>query len=152
MPEAKRVLDPACGKGHLLAPWSYRIGYDPHVTCDIANEYYCEYFEMSDTHDVDLIVCNPPFVGMRPRAYPEVFMREIHDRYPETPTMMFWPLIMQMNQRSTSKRYRWLRDEIDIGGVVRLPSDIFPDVMVAVEILLINFPQMGTIFLPDDLL
>jgi len=155
------VLDPAIGKGNLVAPW-FDAGC--HIVgCDVTNigllchRYYRGRFEeQTDLPLPDLVLSNPPFNGAPGRQlYPEVFLRHIFDLWgPKMPTVMFAPMGLLLNQRRRSTRFRWLRDcGAKITSIVSLPLDIFPDVEFHAEILIFNVTGIQPhYFLPDEAL
>ena len=87
--------------------------------------------------------------------YPEVFLRHIFDLWgPQTPTVMFAPMGMRLNQRRKSTRWRWLRDcGAEITSIISLPLDVFPDVEFHAEILIFNVSGIQPhYFLPEEAL
>jgi type I restriction enzyme M protein len=158
------VLDPAIGTGHLTAPWLH--GHPQHYIygCDIhaRGKEYCHQFyhgryeDQADMGRPDLVLCNPPFNGAAGRKlYPEVFLAHTFKLFgPETPTVLFAPMGMRLNQRRKSTRWRWLRDcGAKLSSIVSLPLDTFPDVEFHAEILIFNVKGIAPhYFLPEKAL
>jgi type I restriction enzyme M protein len=155
------ILDPAIGKGNLVAPW-FDAGC--HIVgCDVTNigllchRYYQGRFEdQTDLPRPDLVCTNPPFNGAPGKQlYPEVFLRHIFHLWgPKMPTVMFVPMGLRLNQRCKSTRFRWLRDcGTRITSIVSLPLDIFPGVEFHAEILIFNVDGIQPhYFLPEEAL
>ena len=156
------VLDPAIGTGRLTAPW---VGSGHYVYgCDIDGQgsAYCNEFchgryeDQTDMVRPDLVLCNPPFNGASGRRlYPEVFLEHTFKLFGYgTPTVMFAPMGMRLNQRRKSTRWRWLRDcGAKLTSIVSLPLDTFPGVEFHAEILIFNVKGIGShYFLPETAL
>jgi len=152
------VLDPAIGKGNLVAPWfdagCHIIGCDVTNIGLLCHRYYQGRFEdQRDLPRPDLVLCNSPFNGAPGKQlYPEVFLRHIFDLWgPRTPAVMFVPMGFRLNQRRKSTRFRWLRDcGARITSIVSLPLDTFPNVAFHAEILIFNVAGIQPhYFLPD---
>ena len=162
--EFVRILDPAIGSGRLTDPWRaqghYIMGCDIKDSTANRQEFICKAFEETTTRDFyytpDLVLCNPPFNGAPGKQlYPEVFLRHIFDLWgPQTPTVMFAPMGMRLNQRRKSTRWRWLRDcGAEITSIISLPLDVFPDVEFHAEILIFNVSGIQPhYFLPEEAL
>ena len=144
------VFDPAIGSGRLTDPWFHAGSYTLGCDRDISLHSYChgnwegkfEDFAWPDGRRLpDLVLCNPPFNGAPAKQlYPEVFLKHIFELFgPTTPTVMFVPMGLRLNQRRKSKRFRWLRDcGAEITSIISLPLDTFPDVEFHCEILIFN--------------
>jgi len=155
------ILDPAIGKGNLVAPW-FDAGCQV-VGCDVidigllCHRYYRGRFEdQTGLPRPDLVLCNPPFNGAPGKQlYPEVFLRHVFDLWgAKTPTVMFAPMGLRLNQRRKSARFRWLRDcGAEITSIVSLPLDAFSNVEFHVEILIFNLSGVRPhYFLPEEAL
>jgi len=162
-PRIKRVLDPAIGTGRLTAPWlraPFRreiIGVDVTLCEAACHSYYRGQFEeMTDLPKPDLVLCNPPFNSAPGRRlYPEVFLEHVFLLFgARTPTVMFAPMGMRLNQREHSARWRWLRDcGAQITSIVSLPLNVFPGVEFHNEILIFNVKGLQPhYFLPEEAL
>lgn len=155
------VLDPAIGKGNLVAPWfdagCHIIGCDVTNIGLLCHRYYQGRFEdQTDLPRPDLVLSNCPFNSAPGKQlYPEVFLRHIFDLWgPKTPTVMFVPMGMRLNQRRKSARFRWLRDcGAEITSIVSLPLDAFSNVEFHAEILIFNVSGVRPhFFLPEEAL
>lgn len=140
-PEARTVLDPACGDGRLLAPFAKRgcntVGYDVKRGED--------FLAMTGVITADLVVCNPPFnLGVGRMLGSEGFLRKILALCGNVPIALFCPMGFRLNQRMTSTRWRWLRDECParITGIMSLPLDVFAGVEFHSEIVFFNAPNV----------
>jgi hypothetical protein len=143
----KIICDPAIGKGALVQPWRSKcriVGVDIDNNCrDCADEFICSRFEDMQEWSLsypDLVLCNPPFNGAGRDLYPEVFLRNILRHFgPNIPIVLFTPMGLRLNQKTTSKRWQWLRDNgPEISGFVSLPLNVFEGVQIQSEILLFN--------------
>ena len=88
-------------------------------------------------------------------SYPEVFLEHTFTLFGYgTPTVMFAPMGMRLNQRRKSTRWRWLRDcGAKLTSIVSLPLDTFPGVEFHAEILIFNVKGIGShYFLPETAL
>lgn len=140
-PNARTVLDPACGDGRLLAPFAKRgcntVGYDVKRGEN--------FLTMTGAIAADLVVCNPPFnLGVGRMLGSEVFLRKILALCGNVPIALFCPMGFRLNQRMTSTRWRWLRDECParITGIMSLPLDVFEGVEFHSEIVFFNAPNV----------
>jgi type I restriction enzyme M protein len=87
--------------------------------------------------------------------YPEVFLAHIFELFGEgTPTVLFAPMGLLLNQRKKSSRWRWMRDcKAKLTSHITLPLDIFPGVEFHNEILVFNVRGIKPhYFLPDEAL
>lgn len=153
-PNAKTVLDPACGDGRLLAPFAANgcrvIGYDIKRGQD--------FLASQLALDVDLVICNPPFnLGVGRMLGSEAFLRKILEICGNTSIALFCPMGFRLNQRKNSKRWQWLRDECpaQITSIMSLPLDCFDGVEFHAEIVFFNChhlpPHLFCNFSPQDL-
>ncbi len=168
------VLDPACGEGQLLAPFTAKgcktAGVD---TIDKANMKNMNAFKQHNflaMHDYDfsyrpdLVVLNPPFnysasvadeverAALQRKMLPELFALKVFEIWGSVPLMLFAPMGMILNQRMHSTRWKTLRDNkhAKITGRIALPLNIFRGVEFHTEILLFNLRQLKPHYwLPD---
>jgi hypothetical protein len=147
------ILDPAVGKGALMKDKSdcIIVGVDTEDHKLNIDKFVCKKFEETIIEDYvgyqpDLIVMNPPFAGHPSRLlYPEVFLRHATDLFGDIPTVMICPPNLRLNQRKSSKRWKWLFYNIEINGILTLPIDIFDNVLFHTEVLFMNFPSFAKI-------
>ena len=152
------VFDPAIGTGRLTDPWHENCAAvygcdtdDQGAKCHQFDSCRFEDYqwwkiqygtgEVVDMRPPDLVLCNPPFNGAEGRQlYPEVFLRRIFDLFGATvPTVLVCPMGLRLNQKKSSKRWRWLRDcGAKITSIVSLPTNTFPGVDFHTEILIFN--------------
>jgi len=148
------VLDPAIGMGSLTKPFkehgSRILGVDINPLsseyCE-DNMFICGKFEDVDKHLLtpELIICNPPFNSASGRKlYPEVFIRTIEKKYGnKIPVVMIVPMGFRLNQRISSGRWKYLKENWDITSIISLPIDAFPDVLFHSEVLIFNYSYWG---------
>lgn len=105
----------------------------------------------------NLVLCNPPWnrpSGKRGndgatdaqgnplcRNMPERFLRRIIDLYgKDIPIAFICPMGFRLNQRTKSKRWRWLSssDAPTITSTIALPIDVFPKTQFHSEVILFN--------------
>lgn len=134
-PNAKTIFDPCSGKGNLLKPFK---------NCKIISfekEEGIDFLQYQNHIDCDLVVCNPPFnLGVGKQLGSEVFLRHILEVCGnKIPIILFVPMGFRLNQRKTSKRWKWLRDTTpEITSIISLPLDAFEGVQFHSEILIFN--------------
>lgn len=92
----------------------------------------------------DLVVCNPPFNGFGNKLGSEVFLKKIVELFSnKVKIVLFVPMGFRLNQKKTSRRYRWLmKTNLEITSIISLPLDIFKDVQFHSEILCFNMPKL----------
>jgi len=151
------IIDPCCGECSLLKPFIKEkyitFGFDTiKTTFQESSNFvfkHCDF--LKEKHEpileVGLIICNPPFNNMdyKRKLLPELFIKKIFESYGEdVPVILFAPMGFALNQRITSKRWRYFRDECnaEITGRIPLPLNIFNNVEFHNEILLWNLPQL----------
>ena len=158
------IFDPCVGKGSLLLPWKragYQIaGIDLEVISDINNNdcfILGNFFNLSENSvkflakqfsnlpkeekNPTLILCNPPFNGMKPKLAPEVWLDKIIELFgKEIPLVLFAPMGFRLNGKKQSKRWSKFIDNKypPISSIISLPRDIFPEVEFHSEILIFN--------------
>ncbi len=150
--EVRTILDPCAGRDNLTTPWKRAevVSYEIKRGRD--------FLATTGRIDCDLVLCNPPFSGDngggKVNLVP-VFLRRILELVPpETPIVLFAPMTFRLGQKTTSSRWRWVRDECPpITSIVSLPRDVFPAVDYHCEVLLFNMPKLRPhYFLPDEYL
>jgi len=135
------VFDPCSGNGNLLKLFKER-GYKIE-SCEIKSG--CDFLKRKEKIDAELIVCNPPFnLGVGKKLGSEVFLKKILELWrKDAAIVLFVPMGFRLNQRKTSKRWRWLRDSCPpITSIISLPLDIFENVAFHSEILIFNAPAL----------
>lgn len=161
------VLDPCCGRGNLCVPWKRfghkTTGYDVidhgNHRAGVDKFGLMDYFDLGIVRNVDAVIINPPFspkvtydtVSM---MQPEAFLRHTHKLLPGYPVMMIVPIGFRCNQRLTSRRTEWLREEDspNLTGLISLPLDVFRGVQIHSEVLFFNTePEYFHRWLPDDI-
>lgn len=167
LPKTAVILDPALGEGNLLKP--FRDADFSTIGVDIypENKKHCDWFHHAAFEDIwdwppsdipdipiDLIICNPPFNGARGRQlYSEVFLRRMIRWFgSQQEIILFTPMGFRLNQRKKSKRWKWLRDTIEISSIISLPLDVFGQgVEFHTEILCFNLYDLNShYFLPEE--
>jgi len=140
-PNVKYVFDPCYGNENLLKPF-----YKRNIKCG-----GCEikggndFLKRIEKIDADVVICNPPFnLGVGKKLGSEVFLQKILSLLVKsTPIVLFVPMGFRLNQRKTSKRWKWLRDNCPpITSIISLPLDIFKNVAFHSEILIFDAPQL----------
>jgi len=144
-PDAKAVLDPACGDGRLLAPFDGRaktIGYEIKRGEN--------FLTGTEKIECDLVVCNPPFnLGTGRMLGSEAFHRKIIERCGHVQTVLFCPMGFRLNQRQHSQRWRWLRDsQSEISSIISLQIDTFEKVQFHSEVIVFNAPHLKPHYFP----
>lgn len=146
--EIKNIVDPSIGNGDLVKPFKNNFIYGIDIN-DIGktncNQFYnCDFEKFNENIQVDLVLSNPPFNGHPNRKlYPEVFLKKIIELWgKDIPIVMFVPSGFRLNQRIKSKRWKWLRNTIEISSILTLPLDIFPGVQFHMEVLFFNIKNI----------
>ena len=137
-PNVKNVFDPCVGGGNLLKPFENRAkvrGIDMKQGVD--------FLKMTEPITEELVVCNPPFnLGVGRRLGSETFLEHIV-KLGGKRIVLFVPMGFRLNQRKTSKRWKWLRDKMpEITSIISLPLDIFENVAFHNEILIFGVPEL----------
>lgn len=105
-------------------------------------------FKAIDPGFNDLILINPPFndeTGQYKRKMlPELFLEKIFYLWGERArVVMFVPMGFRLNQRKTSRRWKWLSGlNSEITSILSLPIDTFKDVLFHAEVLFFNMPML----------
>lgn len=150
--DVRTILDPCAGRGALAEPW---------VGCEVISYEILEgrdFFGFEGRIDCDLVLANPPFnngPGGGKGYPPAEFLAHILEVVAAgTPIALIAPMGLRLNQRSRSRRWRWLRDQAPpITGIVSLPLDVFRGVAFHTEILLFDLGRLPPhCFLPDEYL
>lgn len=149
-PDLKSVLDPCSGDGDLLRPFRAR-----GIEClEFEIDRGSDFFDQQEPIRVDLAVINAPWTAIQKpsrelrhlekgkgrRLAPELFLKQTlaicgHD----IPIALFTPTGFRANQKTTSRRWRWLRDEAPpITSILSLPLDVYEGVKVHSEVLFFN--------------
>lgn len=139
-PDVKKVFDPCMGFNNLLIFFYNKCLVDG---CEIKEGK--DFLKRTEKIDTDLIVCNPPFnLGVGKKLGSEVFLEKILSLLTKsTPIVLFVPMGFRLNQRKTSKRWKWLRDNCPpITSIISLPLDIFENVAFHSEILIFDAPKL----------
>lgn len=145
------ILDPAIGRGSLTNPWKdecHIVGIDVDKKSKrYSDEFKCSKFEDLGTYEMkkpDMVICNPPFNGAGGRKlYSEVFLRQIISLFGrKIPIVVFGPMGVRLNQKINSKRWRWIRDNLNITSIISLPLNVFGKVSFHSEILIFNLPKL----------
>jgi len=137
----RTILDPCSGSGNLSKFWKKRkvISFEASRGRD--------FFDQTEPIKCDLVLCNPPWNGenAKNRGFiPEEFIFQILELVgSKTPIVLFCPMGMRLNQRKTSSRWKWMRNECpEISSIISLPLDVFEGVHFHSEILLFNMPRL----------
>jgi hypothetical protein len=147
----KLILDPCCGTGNLLLPW---IGSDSTLQGIEINDtieklpgietYNLDFLALTWWEKPDLILCNPPWNRRADRSSsPERFIRQIVNLFGnKVPTVFICPMGFRLNQSFRSRRWRWLKQNLEITSIITLPLDIFPDTKFHAEVVIFNVPNV----------
>lgn len=137
-PNVKSVFDPCVGKGNLLEPFKNKA-----KTRGIDIKQGVDFLRMTEPIEEELVVCNPPFnLGVGRRLGSELFLEHIL-KLGGKKIVLFVPMGFRLNQRRTSKRWKWLRDNcLPITSIISLPLDIFNKVQFHNEILIFGCPEL----------
>jgi DNA-binding protein H-NS len=142
-----KVLDPSAGDGRLTRYFEdiERVEFELKKGSD--------FLKQKEPLDVDLVICNPPFNGHPDRLlYSEVFLDHILELVPEnTPIFIFCTHTFRLNNRRRSKRIRKLPN-YNIDSIISLPLDLFENVFMFCEIIVLNFPELKShySYYPDE--
>lgn len=140
------VLDPACGTGNLLIPWIGRklVGMEANPTGPVPaciKLHKIDFLKQTWWDQPDLILCNPPWsrqVNDRTSS-PDRFIRQIVNLFDnKIPIVYLVPMGFRLNQSCASKRWRWLRKNLEITSIISMPLDVYPDTKFHNEIILFN--------------
>ena len=151
-PREKFVFDPCCGDGALLVPFIEK-GIETHGIDIKRGENFLSFHPSHFHFKPSLVVCNPPFnLGVGKKLGSEIFLEHIIKCFPYTKIVLFVPMGFRLNQRKTSKRWKWLRDNcLPITSIISLPLDIFDKIQFHNEILIFNAPKLKAhYFLPKE--
>ena len=144
------VLDPALGTGNLLRPFHTvkTIGVDiDDIGKAEVNQFIHKRFEDTTLKDYEwipnLVIANPPFNGCSGKQlYAEVFLRHLVELFGNVPIVMITPYGLRLNQKVNSSRWKWIRGNAQITGIISLPLDIFDGVKFHAEVLFFNLPKI----------
>jgi len=157
------IYDPCSGTGNLLEPWK-KAGYDTWgndidqelFKQGLTNSYYDFLniiFKWSGGFSLEpgtvrikefpkLVICNPPFNGMKPKLAPELWLDKIIELFgKDVPIVLFAPIRMRLCSQKTSPRYqKWTNGTYPpISSIISLTTkDTFPKVDFFSEILIFN--------------
>ena len=151
------IFDPCSGMGSLLQPWK-KAGYRTYGN-DIDHKLYqqgltnsnYDFFQTrirwtwSGTQYPKLILCNPPFNGMKPKLAPEVWLDKIIELFgKDVPIVLFVPAGFCLNMTLQSQRLEKFENGTypPIVSRITLPKNIFPGVVFHSEILIFNIPSL----------
>jgi len=143
------ILDPCSGQGSLLDPWkenefwTYGIDVAKNSSVNLVRNFLnwdgvCSSFY---SNEVRLILCNPPFNGMKPKLAPEIWLDKIIELFgKEVPIVLFAPVGFCANLTLKSKRLEKFNNGTypPIVSRITLPKNIFPGVVFHSEILIFN--------------
>lgn len=145
------ILDPCCGQGSLLAPWqensywTYGIDIDPNSTADAKMDFFtCQPYENEWNDEINLVLCNPPFNGMKPQLAPEIWLDKIIELFgKDIPLVLFVPMGFRLNSNQNGKRWSKFTNGKypPISSIISLPRDIF-GIEFHTEILIFNIPNL----------
>jgi len=141
-PKIESVFDPCYRNKELLKPFIKRnIKTDG---CEIKDGK--DFLKRTERIYSDLVVCNPPFnLGVGKKLGSEIFLEKILELNGKNniAIVLFVPMGFRLNQRKTSKRWKWLRDNCPpITSIISLPLNIFDKVQFHSEILIFNAPEL----------
>lgn len=158
------ILDPCCGTGNLLKPWRevnhflpYGIDIDKKVQPDLVADFfnleqlpeksYGFYLQnrWKTRHPPNLVLCNPPFNGMKPKLAPEIWLDKIIELFgKEIPIVLFCPVGFRVNLTPQSDRWQKFRNGKYpvISSIISLPKNIFPGVVFHSEVLIFNIKEL----------
>lgn len=172
IPQDGLVLDPCFGKGSLLKPWlnknrsTFGIDNDPECfeseglgSLEIDFLSLTKPFNPKQGQDEGdksnlawlnqnkpaLILCNPPFNGMKPRLAPELWLDKILELFgKEIPIVLFAPIGLRICNNYQSQRYqKFLNGHYPpITSIISIPRTIFEGVEFHTEILIFNIPNL----------
>ncbi len=136
-----KILDPCSGNGNLTR-YFQNVEVLSYEIKEGSDFFDCT---IDDCKGIDLVICNPPFNGHKSKRklFPEEFLKHILDVVPpETPIVFITPHGLRHNVRKVSKRLQWLTT-LNINSLISLPLDVFPEVLVHCEILIMNMPKIS---------
>ena len=157
----KVILDPAIGQGSLTTPWKKDDCEIIGVDIDGVGKNYCDKFIHGKFEDIDrweykkpeFVIVNPPFNGASGRKlYPEIFLRQIVKLFGnKIPIAMIAPMGVRLNVRQNSRRWTWIKDNLEISSIVSLPIDCF-GLKFHTEVLIFNVSSLnGHYFLEQEI-
>lgn len=158
------VLDPSCGIGNLLRPWSrdcttigveknpelWKQAQEPEEDRPV-RWGLCEQFEHMQLINFgpyipQLVMCNPPWNRhWKNLNYPEIFLRKIVELFgSDIPICLLCPMGFRLNQEVRSARAKWLRssDAPQITSMIACPRNLYPDTQFHSEIILFNVKRV----------
>ncbi len=132
--EPKKILDPCAGSGNLTKYFDCeKIEFE----IDNGTNFFQQNHKLDD---VDLVLCNPPFISGDRTNSPEKFLRHIQNLVkPEIPIIFICPFNFRLNCKDKSSRLRYL-ETLNITSIISLPQNLFDDVFYHCEILILNLP------------
>jgi len=151
----KRVFDIGCYNGNLSRPFKEHdyecMGID-NQKIEYHSTFILEDFLKMSNDSIgiandDLIVCNPPF-NDKERIYgrkllPELFLKKIIELWgTKAQIVLISPMGLRLNQKIKSSRWRWMRDNLEITGILSLPLDLFDKVKFHAEVIFFNIQGM----------
>ncbi|KLL03628.1 MAG: hypothetical protein MRERV_36c009 [Mycoplasmataceae bacterium RV_VA103A] len=159
LPEKGRLIfDPCSGENSLLKPWQaagYQVwGNDndsrvlrKQIPNSDLNFLTSEKFQWDNYffQEPILILCNPPFNGMKPKLAPEVWLDKILELFGrEIPIVLFAPIGLRICHDPKSKRWGKFTNGHypPITSIISLPRTIFTGVEFHTEILIFNIPNL----------
>ncbi|KLL04824.1 MAG: putative N6 adenine-specific DNA methyltransferase [Mycoplasmataceae bacterium RV_VA103A] len=147
------ILDPGCGAGNLSKPWKkagYKtLGIDivPLLPPNLSQNFLTwDGWDFFGYHvHPQLVLCNPPFNGMKPKLAPEIWLDKIIELFgPKMPIVLFAPIGLRICNSLKGKRYqKFITGKYpSISSIITLPRTIFPGVEFHAEILIFNLPKL----------
>jgi hypothetical protein len=150
-PDVKSVLDPCYGDTRMLF-WFIDRGCKCHG-CEI--KHNSDFLGLPPNYfkgKIDLVVCNPPFnLGVGRKLGAEVFLEQIVKTCGKTQIALCVPMGFRLNQRWTSKRWKWLANhpDLEISSILSLPLDCYDGVQFHSEVIFFNSPHLKPHYWPD---
>ncbi|KLL05194.1 MAG: hypothetical protein MRERV_4c105 [Mycoplasmataceae bacterium RV_VA103A] len=160
LPEKGRLIfDPCSGENFLLKPWQaagYKVwGNDndyqllkkqiPNSDLNFLTSEKFMWDNYFSGQGPQLILCNPPFNGMKPKLAPEIWLDKIIELFgPKMPIVLFAPIGLRICNSLKGKRYqKFITGKYpSISSIITLPRTIFPGVEFHAEILIFNLPKL----------
>jgi len=146
------ILDPCSGMGALLQPWkeaeylTWGIDNDLNSSADAKTDFFsCQPNESEWNLEVSLVLCNPPFNGMRPKLAPEAWLDKILELFgKDIPIVLFAPVGLRICHSLQGKRYqKFISGKYPaISSIITLPRTVFPNIEFHTEILIFNLPGL----------